>query len=118
MSKRNIIIAAVLVLIVIVLGVIQYNASRVDVYSVVYMTTKEVYVGKLSTFPDLMLTDSYVLTTTQDASDSTKSNFQLTPIKQAIWAPKAMHLIKDNVVFYGSLMSDSKIVESIKTQNK
>ena len=118
MSKKNITIIIILVLFVLFVGVLQYRAMNPKEYSVVYLTTGEVYVGKLSTFPNLQLTDGYILQVIKDTTDSTKSNFQLNPINQALWAPKIMHLIKDNVVFYGPLMSDSKIAETIAAQKK
>lgn len=109
---------AVLVLIVLGLGYLQYRASRSDSYSVVYLTTGEVYVGKLTTFPDFQLKDGYILQVAKDATDQNKTNFQLNPLKDALWAPQSLHLVKDNVVFYGPLMSDSKIVETLATQKK
>ena len=118
MSKKNIAIVVVLVLIIAIFGAWQYKASQADVYSVVYLATGEVYVGKLTTFPDFQLTDAYILQVTKDTADSTKSNFQLNPINQALWAPRSIHFIKDNVVFYGLLSPTSKIAETIKAQIK
>jgi len=118
MSKNNIIIVVVLVLIVAGLGFWQYKESRSNQYSVVYLSTGEVYVGKLKTIPDLQLTEGYILQVTKDATDATKSNFQLNPLNQALWAPQSLHLIKDNVVFYGPLSPTSKIAETIAAQKK
>ena len=119
MSKKIIAIVVVLVLVVVVVGVLKYKRIRESkVYSVVYMTTGEVYAGKLTTFPDLQLKDGYILQVTKDATDPTKNNFQLQPIKDALWAPKSMHLIKDNVVFYGQLSPTSAIAKTIAEQGK
>ncbi len=112
-SKKNIVIVVVSVLTVLVVGVWQYRASHKNDYSVVYLTTGEVYVGKLNTFGNLTLTDSYILQVAKDAADPTKSNFQLQPISQALWAPKKLHLIEKNVIFYGPLLSTSKIAETL-----
>lgn len=87
-------------------------------YSVVYLTSGEVYIGKLSTFPNFQLTDAYIFQATKDVTDPTKNNFQLNPIKDALWAPKSLRLVKDNVIFYGQLMFDSKIAETLATQKK
>ncbi len=87
-------------------------------YSVVYLTTGEVYVGKLRTFPNLTLTDAYILAITKDPADASKNNFQLNPIKEALWAPKSINLVKENVVFYGPLLKNSKIAETLATQKK
>lgn len=89
-----------------------------DDYSVVYLTTGEVYVGKLTTFPDLQFKNIYVLQISQDEKDPTKNTFQLNPIKDTLWAPKVLHLVKDNVVFYGSLSPDSQIAQTLAKQIK
>lgn len=118
-SKRNIIVVVVILIVgAIIFGFWQYKTKQANVYSIVYMATKEVYVGKLTTFPDFKLTDGYVLTTVPDTTDPKKSNFQLTPIKDALWAPESMHFVKNNVVFYGLLLPDSKIVETITAEKK
>ena len=84
MSKKNIIIVVVVVLVALIVGVLGYKMSHNNQYSVVYLTTGEVYVGKLSTFPSLTLTDGYILQVIKDATDPTKNNFQLQPISQAL----------------------------------
>ena len=117
MSKNNIIIIAIVVLVVVAaLWVNKANGN--DVYSVVYMTTGEVYVGKLTTFPDFQLKDGYILQVAKDETDPTKNNFQLNSVKDVLWAPKSMYLIKDNIVFYGPLLVTSKIAETIAAQGK
>lgn len=118
MSKKNIAIVIVLVLIVAIFGVWQYKVNHANDYSVVYLVTGEVYVGKLSTFPSLQLADAYILQVTKDATDPTKNNFQLNPVNQALWAPSKLYLTEKNVVFYGPLLSTSKIAETIAGQGK
>lgn len=118
LNKKNIVIAVVLILIIIAFGCWWYNAKHADDYSVVYLTTGEVYVGKLSHFGGLELRDAYILQVTKDPADETKTSFQLNPINQALWAPQSIHLIKDNVVFYGPLLPTSKIAETIAAQAK
>lgn len=117
-SKRNIAVVVVLVLAVVAVGLLIYRDYKDNRYSVIYMTTGEVYIGKLRTFPDFELTDAYLYQVTKDADDSTKSNFQLIPIKDALWAPKSMHLVKNNVAFYGQLLPTSKIAETIAVKGK
>jgi len=116
MNKRMLVGIVVLVLIV-VAGVFLYNKTNKEQgYSVVYVNTGEVYAGKLKVFNDLVLTDGYILQATKNEADPTKNNFQLQPIKDALWAPKEVHFIKDNVVFYGPLLPTSKIAETIAAQ--
>ena len=118
MSKKNLIIVVVVVLVALIVGVLGYKMSHNNQYSVVYLTTGEVYVGKLSTFPSLTLTNGYILQVIKDATDPTKNNFQLQPISQALWAPSELHLIEKNVIFYGPLMPTSTIAQKLAGQGK
>ena len=119
MSKKNIVIVALVILVVIGVGFFLNKKSKDNnAYSVVYMTTGEVYVGKLTTFPDMRLSNGYILQVVKDETDETKSNFTLNPIKDALWAPETMHLIKDNVVFYGPLLTTSKIAQTLAGEAK
>ncbi|OGI57604.1 hypothetical protein A3B85_00845 [Candidatus Nomurabacteria bacterium RIFCSPHIGHO2_02_FULL_37_13] len=87
-------------------------------YSVVYLTSGEVYIGKLTTVPDLQLKDIYALQITKDEKDPTKNGFQLQPLRDTLWTPKVLHLVKDSVVFYGPLSPDSKIAQTLTEQVK
>jgi hypothetical protein len=119
-NKNKVLVIAVAVLIIALIVVLLKDKIRKNSneYSVVYLTSGEVYIGKLTTFPNLELENSYLLNVTKDASDPNKNNFQLQPVSDAIWAPKEIHLIKKNVVFYGKLSSDSKIAQTLKEQIK
>ena len=111
-------VVVVIAVIVLVGGGVLVKMKGKDSYSVVYLTTGEVYVGKLRTFPNLILTDAYILTITKDPTDTNKNNFQLNPISEALWAPKSINLVKENIVFYGPLLKNSKIAETLATQKK
>ena len=117
-SKKNIAIVVVLIVIIAFFGFWLYQESHASNYSVVYLTTGEVYVGKLTRFPDLQLADGYILQVTKDTTDPTKNNFQLNPLNQTLWAPSKLHLIEKNVVFYGPLLPTSKIAQTIAAQGK
>ncbi len=84
-------------------------------YYVVYLTTGEIYVGRLSYFPKMEMTDVYLLQTVRDPNDQTKSGFQLAPLKDAIWSPKKIYLNSDQVVFSGPVDENSEVA---KTLNK
>ena|SRR3989338_2776140 len=119
MSKNNIVIAVVVLLVVVGVGLYFNKTKDMSDYSIVYLTTKEVYVGKLTTFPDLQLSGGYILNTVADATDPKKTNFQLTPMSEALWAPeKSIHLVKDNVVFYGALSDTSSIAKTLAEKAK
>lgn len=117
-SKRNTIIVLVVVLVLLAVGLFVYKTKLGNEYSIVYLSTGEVYIGKLTTFPDLQLKDTYILQITKDTTDPTKSNFQLNPISEALWAPKELHLTEKNVIFYGPLLSTSKIAQTLAEQKK
>lgn len=120
LNKKNIVLLAVVVLVVI--GVAfwsnKMNKNKGDTYSVVYLSTGEVYVGELSTFPVMELKNGYVLGTAPDPADPQKSNFQLNPLTEALWAPKHLYLNKKHVVFYGPILPTSKIGETLAAQKK
>ena len=118
LSKRNIIVAVVIILVLVVIGLFIYKARMNDGYSIVYLTTGEVYIGKLTTFPGLQLKDSFVLQVTKDAKDPAKNNFQLQPVKDALWAPQFINLTEKNVIFYGPLKADSAIAQKLAEQGK
>ena len=87
----------------------QYN------YSIVYLTSGEAYVGKLSFFPRLTMKDAYLVQIVKDPTDSTKTTFQLAPLSQAIWSPKVLYLNDEQVIFSGPINESSKVVETIKS---
>lgn len=89
-----------------------------DVYSVVYLSTGEIYIGHLKTWPKMELNDAYLLQTVKDSADATKSSIQLTPLKEALWSPKQLFLNKKNVIFYGSIEEGSKAAEAIRNAGK
>ncbi len=121
-NKKNILIGVVVVL-VLVFGAFLYKykgKSRVKEtpYSMVYLTTGEVYIGKLTVFPAMELKNGYVLATIKDKVDPGKSNFQLNPLDEALWAPKHLYINREQVVFYGPIMSDSLIARKLAEQGK
>ncbi len=118
MSKNQIIALVVVVLVVAGLGFWVNKVNKNRGYSVVYLTTGEVYVGKLTTFPDLELKNAYILNIVKDTTDPTKSNFQLNPISEALWAPESMHLMREHIVFFGALLPGSKIAQTLAQKGK
>ncbi|MEA3453062.1 MAG: hypothetical protein U9Q96_01865 [Patescibacteria group bacterium] len=92
--------------------------SSVDDWSIVYLSTGEIYIGKLSSFPSLKLTKAYILQViTTEASEQegeSQTNFQLTPLTDALWAPKELYLNKDQIVFYGPIEETSRVVETLR----
>lgn len=117
-KKRNLIGVTTLI-VVIALAVVFYvfYVGKANGYSVVYLSTGEVYIGKLS-LPSWELKEAYLFQVGKDPANPEKSNFQLNPIKDALWAPKSMHLVKEHVVFFGPLENESQIAKTLATQGK
>ena len=118
-NRNNIVMAVVVLIVVVAVGFVLKNQGvRNTEYSVVYLTTGEVYIGHLTTFPSLELKDGYILQVTKDPANAAKSNFQLQPMNQALWAPKSLYLTEKNVVFYGPLSPTSVIAKKLAEQGK
>ena len=121
MDKKNIKIFGIAVGALVIIGAAflvgaqapKWNLFR-ESYSVVYLQTGEIYIGKLSTFPQMKLTDSHLLQIKRDPDDAAKVTFQLTPTTETLWAAPILFLNKDQVVFYGQLGPDSKIAQSLR----
>lgn len=114
MSKNKLkIVLGVVLVVVILLAVYFTMLKKQNGYSVVYLSTGEIYAGKLSTFPQFSLSNAYIFQAVKDPTDPTKSSFQLNPVKDAFWATKKMNINRDNVMFYGTLENSSKIGEAL-----
>jgi len=115
MNNKNLLIVFIAVVVIAVLAVgIFFKWQSEKTLSIVYLSTGEVYVGKLSCFPMLTLTDAYLLQVLKDPNDSTKNNFQLAPLSEALWAPRILYLNHDQIVFSGPMNESSKVVQAIK----
>ncbi|MFZ2205717.1 MAG: hypothetical protein WAV23_03950 [Minisyncoccia bacterium] len=118
-KKKMLVVLGVAIVVILVVSLFAMKMLKNDgQYSVVYLTTGEVYVGQLSTYRGLEMKNGYILQVTKDAVDQNKNNFQLNPLKDAIWAPQELHFTKDNVVFYSKLSPSSKIAETLASQVK
>ena len=83
-------------------------------YSVVYLDTGEIYVGRLSTFPRLVLDDGYILQIVPNEDDPAQTGFQLAPLSSTLWAPKRVYLNEDHVVFSAEVRDDSQVSQTLK----
>lgn len=100
------------------LGIYLPKIKAQSSYSVVYLATGEVYIGKLSVFPRPTLTDAYLLQIVKDKDDPAKSNFQLSPLAEAMWSPTKLYLNSKQVIFYGPVSETSKVAETIRNAKK
>ncbi|MFH1565006.1 MAG: hypothetical protein ABIC82_04105 [bacterium] len=93
-------------------------------WSVVYLSSGEIYVARLSypvSLSSLSLpADSYMLQIVKgkDENGQDKSNFQLTPLNEFLWAPNDLFVNRDQVIFYGPIKEDSGVGKAIKDAGK
>ena len=112
--------------VVLVLGFGFYVYSEMNIskkpWSVVYLATGEIYVGKLSHFPKFQISsETYILQVVRIPAEEgmeEQTSFQLTPIQDALWAPEKLYLNREQVVFYGPVLETSKVGEAIKEAGK
>jgi hypothetical protein len=125
MTKKIKIVLLVSVLVLVVGGSITIAALSIykpDVikrffnkpYSAVYLSSGEMYIGKLSTFPNLVLTNIYLFKIVPDPSDATKKAYQLVPLKNTPWSPDKIYLNKDQVIFTAPIRDDSQVAQALK----
>ncbi len=115
---KNLSIATILLLVIVVVYMSSFSKDKEKEYSVVYLTTGEVYIGELSNFPTMKLKNGYLLAVGKDAADPQKTNFQLNPLSETLWAPKYLYLNKDQVSFYGPILKSSKVGQTLSGQEK
>ncbi len=121
-DRKKIIIITVLVIIAVMAAAVKFYIlpkmrAASNVYSVVYLSTGEAYIGNLTIWPKMELNNAYLLQNVKDANDPAKTNIQLTPLKEALWAPKNLFLNEKNVIFYGQIEEASKAAEAIRNAN-
>ncbi len=105
-----IIFSALLAVVLIKLNVFQEKPAG---YSVVYLSTGDIYFGELSRFPYLVLKNGYILQRGQD------DGINLLPISSTVWEPAGgMRLNKDAVVFTAPLAKTSAVYRMIISQQQ
>lgn len=85
-------------------------------YSVVYLSTGEIYIGKLSSFPRLTLSDTYLLQIVPNVDDPSQSGYQLVPLSNTLWSPQKIYLNEDQVIFTAPVRDDSQVAQTLNSQ--
>jgi hypothetical protein len=114
MSKLNkILLILVIVLLIVLGGVISWQKFGTEKpYFAVYLSTGDMYFGKLNYFPRLSLSDVWYL---QRNPDDTQNPLSLTPFKGAFWGPEdKIYLNSKDIVWKVKLKSDSPVLSYIK----
>lgn len=106
---KGVFVSIAVTIVVLGLGVSFLFGALYKPYTAVYLSTGDVYYGKLSTFPGLTLHDPWFVQRMPDG------NFSLAKFSDAFWKPRgAMRLSSDKVVFTAKLDKTSPIVEAME----
>ena|SRR3989344_3309936 len=92
------------------------SALRARSFSVVYLSSQEIYVGHLHTFPKLVLKDGYILQNTQPTEEVAKTELQLFPLSGKVWAPSQIYLNRDQILYHGPLSENSDAAKAIEAK--
>ena len=126
-SKKVVVFFGVVAVFVLVLGFKMFVLPEINTaqkpWSVVYLATGEIYIGKVSHFPRFRITgETYILQVVQSPAEEEgmepQASFQLMPIKDVLWAPEKLYLNREQVVFYGPVLETSRVGEAIKEAGK
>jgi hypothetical protein len=123
MKKNKIIFFGVLIVVVIVLAVWMgiliagmqsgSNPDSASPYSAVYLSTGDIYFGKLSWFPSPHMTDVWLITRSQDQSGQAQTS--LIPFKSVLWGPMdEISFNSQDIVFSTRLKNGSQIVSAME----
>lgn len=118
MSKLNKILIALVIVLAVTLGLLLYwqKVGPSDQYYAVYLTSGDLYFGKLSRFPSLTLSDVWFI---QRNSQDSQNPYSLSQFKKAFWGPgDIMDLSEKEVVWTVKLRDDSPILDLIKNPSQ
>jgi flagellar basal body-associated protein FliL len=89
------------------------NPSAASPYSAVYLTSGDVYFGRLSWFPSPHMTDVWFLERNQSQSGETQ--LAIAPMKSVFWGPvDEINFNPQEILFWTRLMNSSQVVQSIE----
>jgi hypothetical protein len=123
MKKHKIIFFGILIVVVAALAVWagiliagMQSGSNLDAaspYSAVYLSTGDIYFGKLSWFPSPHMTNVWLITRGQDSSGQTQTS--LVPFKSVLWGPMdEISFNSQDIVFSTRLKNSSQIVSAME----
>lgn len=114
MSKLNKILLVAVVVLIIILGALLYwqNFKKSDSdYWAVYLSTGDIYIGKLSHFPRFHLSDVWFFQKTSDAQNP----LSLAKFTQAFWGPEDnLYLSEKQIIWKSKLAETSQVISYIK----
>lgn len=90
---------------------LQLNPTGPSEYSAVYLSTGDIYFGKLDWFPKPRLTNVWFLQRTADAAGA--SQLGIVPFKNAFWGPvDKVYLNPTQIIFWTRLRNDSQVAKA------
>lgn len=123
MNKKTVFLGIVIVIVVVLAvwagvliagmrsGTVNPNAS--SPYSAVYLTSGDIYFGKLSWFPSPHMTDVWFVERNQSQSGQTQLG--LAPMKSVFWGPvDEINFNAQDILFWTRLANNSQVVQSIE----
>lgn len=114
MSKLNKILLGLVVVLLVAVGALIFwqKFGFEKPYYAVYLSTGDLYFGKLSHFTRVSLSDVWFL---QRNPEDTQNPLSLTPFKGAFWGPEdELYLNSKDIVWKVKLKSDSPVLSYIK----
>lgn len=110
MAKNNIIILILCIIILLVSICFFYLGKKNDSYYAVYLETGELYIGHLSMFPTLVMTDIHYI-----QKDETNNTLGLQKFADSVFSPEdKIVLNRDNIVWTTKLKEDSEMMKAIR----
>lgn len=94
----------------------QSGSEAASSYSAVYLTTGDIYFGKLSWFPSPRLTDVWFIQRSVDAENQSQLN--LLPFSSSFWGPmNEVHLNPKQIVLWARLKAGTDISRALADPN-
>jgi len=89
-----------------------YRTPAKETYHAVFLTSGDLYFGRLHTFPRLRLSDVYFLDRDQA---NPQAPYRLTKFSNAFWGPgDRLELNRENVVWINTLSDESPVAKAIQ----
>ncbi|MBI5401465.1 hypothetical protein HZB05_01390 [Candidatus Wolfebacteria bacterium] len=113
MTKINKILLTLIIILLVSLGFVIFwqKIGYGKSYYAVYMSTGDLYFGKLGRFPKLVLTDVWFLQKNNDAQNP----YALSKFDKAFWTPEdKLYLNSKNIIWMTEIKENSQLTEFFK----
>jgi len=112
LSKKNISIFAI-ALVIIIIAIIYWRQNNIEKpYHAVYLENGDIYFGKLNILPYLSLDDVYFL---QKNPSDTQNPFSVVKFENAFWGPEnKIYINREKIIWKTRLKKDSQVLNVIK----